>query len=46
MAVNPKKLIFQIAMVICALLLINFKLNLQGLFAVFGWEQLPRIIGP
>ena len=46
MAVNPaKKLVFQLSMVICALLLSNFTVNLQGLFAVFGWEQLPQIIG-
>jgi branched-chain amino acid transport system substrate-binding protein len=41
---NPKKLIFQIGVVLCALLLVHFKSNLQGLFAVFGWEKLPWII--
>jgi potassium efflux system protein len=46
MAVNgAKKLVFQLAMVIFALLLSHFKVNLQGLFAVFGWEKLPQVIG-
>ncbi len=46
MAVNyPKKLIFQIGVVLCALLLVNFKAQLQGLFLVVGWEKLPHIIG-
>ena len=40
MAVNyPKKIVFQIGVVLCALLLVHFKSNLQGLFSVFGWEN-------
>ena len=31
-------------MVLCALLLVYFKSNLEGLFSVFGWGILPRII--
>lgn len=42
---NPKKLVFQIGVVLCALLLVHFKSNLQGLVTVVGWEKLPRIIG-
>ena len=45
MAANyPKKLVFQIGVVLCALLLVHFKLNLQGLGSIFGWGILPRII--
>ena len=45
MAANdPRKLVFQIGVVLCALLLVHFKSNLQGLFTVFGWEKLPWII--
>jgi len=45
MAVNYlKKLVFQIGVVLCALLLVHFKPNLLGLFTVFGWEKLPWII--
>lgn len=45
MAVNyPKRIVFQIGVVLCALLLVHFKSNLQGLFTVFGWEKLPWII--
>lgn len=46
MAVNyPKKIIFQIGVALCALLLVHFKSNLEGLFSVAGWEKLPPIIG-
>jgi small-conductance mechanosensitive channel len=46
MAVNyPKKLVFQVGLVLCALLLVHFKTNLEGLFAIVGWEKLPRTIG-
>ena len=45
MAVNyPKKLVFQIGLVLCALLLVHFKPNLQELFALVGWEKLPWIL--
>jgi small-conductance mechanosensitive channel len=46
MAVNyPKKIVFQIGVVLCALVLVHFKSNLQGLFTVAGWEKMPWIIG-
>ncbi|MGA9755692.1 MAG: mechanosensitive ion channel family protein [Desulfobaccales bacterium] len=46
MAVNyPKKFVFQIGVVFCALLLLNFKAYLQGLITVFGWGKLPHLIG-
>ena len=45
MAANdPRKLVFQMVVVLCALLLVHFKSNLQGLFTVVGWEKLPWII--
>ena len=45
MAVNyPQKLVFQIGVVLGALLLVHFKPNLEGLFSVVGWGILPRII--
>src|SRR5664280_2687312 len=42
---NPRKLVFQIGVVLCALLLVHFKSNLEGLSSVVGWERLPHIIG-
>ena len=46
MAINyPKKLVFQIGTVLCALLLVNFTGYLQGLMTVSGWEKLPHLIG-
>jgi small-conductance mechanosensitive channel/CRP-like cAMP-binding protein len=46
MALNhPNKLVVQIGVVFCALLLVNFEANLQGLFKVSGWVKLPQIVG-
>jgi small-conductance mechanosensitive channel/CRP-like cAMP-binding protein len=46
MAVNyPQKIVFQIGVVLGALLLVHFRSYLEGLFAVAGWEQLPWLIG-
>ncbi|MBI4795964.1 MAG: mechanosensitive ion channel family protein [Deltaproteobacteria bacterium] len=39
-----KKLIIQIILVLCAVLLINFQTDLQGLFTSWGWEKLARVL--